>query len=145
MYQKILMPVVAIKESAASQKHAVDLAKKLGAELVLLQVITIAQTDEPFFQQVQVEIGSNAYKKKEQGEQYLKQLEEQLRADGITTYGHLIVSDKSEAKVINEHAAQEGCDLIVVPNENRTGVGSWFFNSIGEKVRRHASIPILFV
>lgn len=145
MYRKILVPVISAETTTPSQEHAINLAKKFNAEIVFLQVITVAQSDEPFFKQVQIEIGSRAYQEKEKGEKYLGQLEKRLRKDGTTTFGHLIISDKSEAEAITEHAMQEDCDLIVVPNENRTGVGRWFFNSLGEKVRRHASIPVLFV
>lgn len=145
MYRKILVPIVSAETPTPSQDHAIDLAKKLNADIVLLQVITIVQSDEPFFQQFQVEIGSKAYKKKEKAEKYLKKLEKKMRYDGITTYGHLIISDITEAEAITEHAIQEDCDLIIVPNENRAGIGRWFFESIGEKVRRHASIPVLFV
>ena len=145
MYRKILIPVISAETLTPSQEHAFDLAKKLNAEIVILQVITVVQSEESFFKQVQIEIGSRAYEEKEKGKKFLEQLEKRLRNDGMTSYGHLIISDKSEAEAITEHAVQEGCDLIVVPNENRAGVGRWFFSSLGEKVRRHASIPVLFV
>jgi nucleotide-binding universal stress UspA family protein len=145
MYRKILLPVISSEISTPHLQHAIRLAKNLNAEILLLQVITIAQSEEPFFQQVQVEIGSRAYNEKKKGQEFLNQLEKQLRNDGIPSHGHLIISDKTEAEAITEHALQEKCDLIVVPNENHTGIGRWLFSSLGEKVRRHASVPVLFV
>ncbi|RME89512.1 MAG: universal stress protein [Anaerolineae bacterium] len=145
MYRKILLPVEPPETTSSFLQHAASLARELGAHLLLLYVITIAQTNEPFFQQVQVEIGSKAYKKREEGQKFLERLKARLDDEGIPTDFHLTTTDKSEAEAITEHALQEGCDLIVLPNEHRGVIGRWLFGNLGEKVRRHAQVPVLFI
>ncbi len=145
MYRRILVPVALFESPPPALQHAVALAKVMGAELLLLQVITVVPSSEAFFQQVQVEIGSRAYKKKAEGEKFLKRMEQLLQEEGVSSQSHLVISDKSEAEIIAEYAEREACDLIVVPNDYHTGIGRWLFSSLGDKVRRHADVPVLFV
>jgi len=148
MYRKILVPVEGTDSSSAILNHAADLAKHVGAELIALQIIPVVPSEDYFFKQIQVEVGSAAQKAKAAAEAHLAQIEADLRAQGITASGHVAVSDKVEAEAIVTHAQENGCDLIVVPNRTHAGIGRWLFSSLGDKVRRRSAVskvPVLFV
>jgi nucleotide-binding universal stress UspA family protein len=148
MYRKILVPVEGTGSSSAFLNHAADLAKHVAAELVALQIITVVPSEDYFFRQIQVEVGSAAHKAKAAAKAHLAEVEANLRAQGITASGHVVVSDKVEAEAIVTHALENGCDLIVVPNQIHAGIGRWLFSSLGDKVRRRAGVskvPVLFV
>lgn len=145
MYRKILVPLVANDNSPAVLNHASNLTKRLQAELVLLYVITVVPSDDYFFKQIQVEVGSAAHKAKAVAEAHLAKVEADLRAQGVTATGELTITDKSEAEAIINYAQETNCDLVVVPNQTHTGIGRWLFSSLGEKVRRRSTVPVLFV
>ena len=145
MYRKILVPVEVNGSSSAVLDHAADLARHLGAELVVLQVITVVPSEDYFFKRIQVEVGSAAHRAQGAAEAYLAQVQTDLRAQGITASGHVVVSDKVEADAIVTYAQETGCDLIVVPNRASAGIGRWLFSSLGDKVRRRSAVPVLFV
>jgi nucleotide-binding universal stress UspA family protein len=148
MYRKILVPVEGKGASSAVLDHAADLARHLGAELVTLRVISVVPSEDYFFKQIQVEVGSAAHKAKATAEAHLAEVEANLRAQGIAASGHVVVSDQAEAEAIVTHAQENGCDLIVVPNQTHAGIGRWLFSSLGDKVRRRAGVskvPVLFV
>jgi nucleotide-binding universal stress UspA family protein len=145
MYRKILVPVEAKGSSSAALDHAADLARRLGAELVVLQVIPVVPAEDYFFKQIQVEVGSAAHKAKAIAEAHLAEVEANLRAQGIAASGHVAVSDSAEAEAIVAYAQETGCDLVVVPNQAHAGIGRWLFSSLGDKVRRRSAVPVLFV
>jgi nucleotide-binding universal stress UspA family protein len=125
--------------------HAQGLAESLGAELILLRVVTVIASDEAFFQQIQVEIGSSSARVKAEAEAQVGALERELRAQSIQAQGSVVVSDKSEAEAIVAYAESESCDLIVMPTFRQSTLSRWFLGSVAEKVRHRSSVPVLFV
>ena len=83
MYNKILVPLEGTQNDQAVLDHARLMAKNLGASLVLIQLYRVMKDNAPFFQKIQVEVGSMGYRKKEKGEVYLAELERSLNEDGI--------------------------------------------------------------
>jgi nucleotide-binding universal stress UspA family protein len=145
MYDKILVPLETKGASSTALDHAAELAKHLKAELIVLQVITVVPSENYFFKQIQVEIGSAAHKAEAAAKTHLADVEANLRAQGIEASGHVVVSDKVEAEAIATYAQKTGCDLIVVPSQTHTGIGRWLFSSLGEKLRRRSAVPVLYI
>jgi nucleotide-binding universal stress UspA family protein len=144
VYRKILVPLEP-REELIHLDYARDLAQRSGAELILLRVVTVMASDEAFFQQIQVEVGSAGAKTKAEAEEQTTLLERRLRARGLEARGAVIVSGKSEADAIAEYAATEACDLIVLPTYQQSALSRWFLGSLGDKVRQRSSVPVLFV
>jgi nucleotide-binding universal stress UspA family protein len=145
MYHKILVPLALDDAASAVLDHVISLAQRLQAELVPLHVITVVPVEDYFFKQIQVEEGSAAHKAKTVDAARLAEIEENVRLQGITVTGELIISDQPEAEAIVNYAHEAGCDLIVVPNQTHVGISRWLFSSLGEKVRRRSAVPVLFV
>lgn len=145
MYNKILVPLDGTQNDQAVLEHARLMAKNLGASLVLIQLYRVMKDNDPFFQKIQVEVGSMGYRKKEKGEVYLAELERSLNQDGIDVSKEFLLTTDPEAKAIVTYAEDQECDLIALSNRQRTGLGRWFSLSIEEKVKRRSSLPVLLV
>ena len=145
MYRKVLLPLDAGGIPAGVVSHAISLARGLDAAVLGLRVITVMPSEEPFFQKVQVEAGSRGAKLRDEAAALLGKLEEQFRDAGVPFTGEALVSDATEAEAIVQYAEDEGCDLILMPSQEQSAIGRWLMGNIGDKVRRRASMPVLFV
>ncbi len=151
MLNKIL---VAIDESASSEwafDTALDMAKALNAELLLVHVLDAFSFDSPMHHQLLVGsyarlIESSAQKECErewqQFEDRYDRLLEQRRADaeaaGVAVT-HLQIQGTPERKIC-EVAKTHNVDLIVTGNRDRTNQ-----NSISHYLTRHAPCSVTVV
>jgi nucleotide-binding universal stress UspA family protein len=145
MYKRILVPLEKAGGSEAHLWHALALASQVGAEVILLRVITVIPSDEYFFKRIQVEEGSSGAEHKTAAEEYLTQLERQLQDQGVAIDPATVISEKAEDEAIVEYATDADCDLIVLPNQRRSLVSRWLQGNVTAKVQRRSHIPILLV
>ena len=144
MYHKILVPLES-KTRLVNLDHARRLAEGLDAELVLLRVVRVMASEDAFFQQIQVELGSSSARAKAEAEAQATALERELRAQGLQVQAAVLVSDESEADAIVAYAESESCDLIVMSSYQQSALSRWFLGSVADKVRHRSSVPVLFV
>lgn len=78
-----------------------------------------------------------------EAEEYLKGLENDLRAKGLDVDTHVRYGD--DAEEILDHAALKEIDLIAMSTHGRSGVKRFFLGSVAEKVLRHAPKPVYLV
>jgi len=145
MYKKILVPLDGTKNDAEVLEHVTRLADVTGGTLLLIQLYRVIRSDDPFMERVQVEPGSAGHRAKEKAEVYLPELEKSIREKGIDVSTEFLTVHEPEADEIVKYAQDNDCDLIVLANAERTGLGRWFFSSIEEKVKRRSSLPVLMV
>ena len=145
MYKQILVPLEEGRYPQRSLDHARKLAAQLGANLVLLQVITVLPAGHEFDRRLQIEEGSRAARIKAAAEAELGQLKQDLRAQVVEASTAIVISEEPVAQAIVSYAEAHQCDLIVMPNQERSGISRWLFGSVGEKARRRSSVPVLFV
>ena len=94
---------------------------------------------------IQVEPGSSGARRKEEGEQFLSQAGEALRAAGVETLTKVVVSTVPPEQAILDLAREEGADLIVMATLPQSAVGRFLLGSVGDKVRHRSPVPVLFV
>lgn len=145
MYKKILVPLEGTENDKNILGHIRQLAKHVGAAVVLMQLHRVIKDDDPFMKGIQIEPGSSGYLKREKAEPYLAGLEKSFLEDGIDASSEFIVVTEAEADAIVQYAEQKECDLIALANQQSTGAGRWFFLNIEEKVKRRSSLPVLLV
>jgi nucleotide-binding universal stress UspA family protein len=145
MYERILVPLERRGAGEAHVQHAANLAASVGAEVILLSVITIVSSDEYVFKHIQLEAGSSGAQHKAEAEAQVTSLAGRLREQGLAVEPAVIVSEKAEDEAIVEYAAQTKCDLIVLPNQRRSLVSRWLQGNVPARVQRRSSIPILLV
>ncbi len=78
-----------------------------------------------------------------EAEQYLRQIEERLKAKGFEADSHVRYGD--DAEEILAHSNHNDVDLIAMSTHGRSGVKRWLLGSVAEKIIRHATKPIFLV
>jgi nucleotide-binding universal stress UspA family protein len=146
MYQNILIALEGKVTDEAALNHAMNLARETSASVTLFQVIVVA-ADSPggFGLQLQLELGSSGWRRRNKAEETLAKLEARLRLNGINVQTVLLVSDRGEADEIVDFADQHGYDLIVMAADGRPLWQRTLFGCPVDGVQRKASVPTLFV
>jgi nucleotide-binding universal stress UspA family protein len=112
------------------------LATDLKASIHLLQVVfarTFPGTDPT---EAEVAVVRKA-------EEYLKKMEEQLKAKGFKVDTHIRYGD--DAEEILDHASQKDVDLIAMTTHGRSGIKRFLLGSVAEKILRHSPKPVFLV
>jgi nucleotide-binding universal stress UspA family protein len=137
MYRKIL---VALENGEADKRllpHISELAKQVGAELLLLHVADgwAARNFE------QLKLAESAEMKADS--EYLERTAAQLRATGLPVDTLLALGNPPNEIV--KIAAQSGCDLIALASHGHKLIGDIVYGSTIDKVRHNTTIPLLVV
>ena len=142
MIGRILVPLdrSALAERALS--HAVEIAKRCGAELRLLHAW------EPF-PLPQGEFVENAVhdidqRQREEATQYFDGVADWIRG-GAGVVVETTLLDGSAAAVIHAEAVRWRADLIVMSTHGRTGWSRVWLGSVADRVVRHATTPVFLV
>jgi nucleotide-binding universal stress UspA family protein len=139
---KILYPTDFSECANEAQAVAVDLARKLDADLVLVQVLVEAPLySEGFISRRQVQTVYDAQRK--WSEDTLEALAERLRQSGIKTSCRVQAGAPHEEIV--RTAEEEHADMIVMGTHGRGGLNRMILGSVAERVIRLAPCPVLTV
>ncbi len=141
-YKTILVAVDFSEVSAVALKVAVDIAKRLGAQLKVVHVVQPQPVPLPLE-------GSAIY----MDEVQTWQLEEAEKSLAKFIQDHADPASVSITKIrsgvaateINQSAADIGADMIVLGTHGRTGLKHLLMGSIAESVLRVATVPVLCV
>ncbi|ACY19123.1 universal stress protein [Haliangium ochraceum] len=137
---KIAVGIDFSEESDAAAHQALDLARHVGAELVLLHVGTVrdhalhaAPAAHPSVQAFDAAVDEGVARDR----QRLEQMRERLRAQGVEI-SHA-VRDGFADTGLAEGATELGAELLVVGTHGRSGLKRFFLGSISERVARLSS------
>ena len=151
MYKKILLPTDGSENSKRANKHALWIADKSNADILVLYVIephfprlettlpisTLPTPDEQFYEEIRME-----------GKQIIdnfKQELDDLQCKGIcknVNLKTLIVEGKPSNEIINI-TNEENIDLIIMGASGRHGLDRFVLGSVTERVVREAKIPVM--
>ena len=146
MYHRILIALEGKETDEAVLAHVQTLARQVKARVTFLRVITVADDGGGGLgRQFQTEIGSSGWKRKNQAETYLSQLERRLRQGGLCVETALVIGSRSEADEIVSYAAENNCDLIAMASDSRPWYRRWIGGSPASGVQRKATVPTLFI
>lgn len=135
MIKHILVPVDFSEASLESFDHAVDLAKRYEAQILLMHVV------EPIYYAVpvaEVLAEQKAFARSE-----LERLAARLAARGVACHTLLCVGIP-HVEIVNA-ARGDAADMIVMTTHGRTGFSHLMMGSVAEKVVRTAECPVLTV
>jgi len=133
--QRILVPLDGSHCGENILPEVEGLASNLGAGICLLRV-TSAHTF-PGADPTEAEV-----KVVREAEEYLKSLEDQLKAKGFDVDTH--VRYGNEVEEILDHAAQKEIELIAMSRGHR-GLKHFLLGCVAEKVLHHAPKPVFLV
>jgi nucleotide-binding universal stress UspA family protein len=140
-FRRILIPTDFSEASRKALPHAAELARRYGAELVLMHAM------EPPIQPVSFGVGpvvvppiDDALRNK------VKESLEQLRREDLgKAQTRCLVREGRAYLEIVQAAQNEGCDLIVIATHGYTGLKHMLLGSTTERVVRTAHCPVLTV
>jgi nucleotide-binding universal stress UspA family protein len=149
MFRKILVAVDGSPTSNKGYKVAVDLAKSIGAKLVVLHVIDeravgIGLSASGFVAPAYVEDVIAALR--DAGRKVLAKAQREAQAKGQAIDAHLVESlGNGVAHTILAQAKKQKADLIVLGTHGRRGLARVVVGSDAETVLREAAVPVLLV
>ncbi len=137
MYKKIL---VALENGPADERllpHIGQLARQVGAELLLLHVADgwAARNFD------QLQLAESAEMKADS--EYLQDKAVQLRLTGLRVETLLALGNPPTE--IMKVAAESGCDLIALASHGHKLIGDLLYGSTIDKVRHNTTIPLLVI
>jgi nucleotide-binding universal stress UspA family protein len=137
MFKKILVGTDGSDSASKAVEHAAELAKAMGAELVVLTAYASPRSD----------VGStfgraDAYPGQEIGQAILRDAEKHLGKDLKIKS---VVREGDPAEGLIDVAEEEGVDLIVVGNKGMTGAKRFLLGSVPNQISHHAPSNVLIV
>lgn len=139
-----LVPLDFSKASEAALNHAVKIAKRNKAKLLLLHVISDSallvsapEGGTDFFLQLLRGLEENA-------KRLMKRVVDRKRLRP-GQYRSLIVRGGNPAEAIARHAKKARASMIVMGSHGRTGLQRFFLGSVAERTLRYAECPVLIV
>ena len=144
------MPLDATEEARAALPVAAGLAERVGASLLLLEMVRTADarlglaadvvsgalTDRTVF-------SAEVTAREQVVESYIAAVAEELAQQGLDV--SYAVGTGSESAGIVEAARRENVDLIVMATHARSALGRLVFGSVTDHVIRHAHVPVLAI
>lgn len=138
--KKILVPIDFSENSTKVLQHAVDMAGKSGARIVVMYVVEgidkYAGLSIPHISltEVEKELVQSA---KNKMELFLEEnLEPSVPHEGVVLNGDIV-------EEINNFAANEGVDMIIMGTHGYKGLEKVLFGSVAERIVKTAPCPVL--
>ena len=141
---KILVPVELVEETPPEVNYALQVAKQLAAELILVAVIDTAAAAS-MIRRVKMKHdrfeGFNDILVSE-AKAVLQGFVDQADECGVKAWGHATVSEEVEAQILKE-AIMQKVDLILVRSHGRSGLSRALLGSTAGEILKAAPCPVL--
>ena len=143
MYSRILVPTDGSDITRKAVNTAIDLARRLDAQLFAVSV------KEPFpysaMSEVQPIAPQEFYEAQEKvASDRVTAVVEAARAQKVAASGYTVES-LHPWEAILDHAKDKHCDLIVMASHGRRGVAALLLGSETQRVLLHSPVPVLVV
>lgn len=144
---KILVPIDESSQAAKAADYAGNLAKAVGAEILLITVVTLPRFTTPFIE------GTPSYtitdelleKDMKYAEGYLEPTARRIAATGVKVTSKIVKAEASVVNAICNTANDEKADLIIMGTTGMTGLKRILLGSISSGVVTYAHCPVLVV
>lgn len=140
--KKIVLPVDFSESTTTLLDHAVDFAKTINAEIMLIHIaasdIGFVIGDMGFQYFPEVEENEIKYELKE-----LKRLEDEVKAKGVACTH--ILKQGVPGDTILEYANEINADYIVLGSHGRSGMYDVFIGSLTKELTKKSTIPVLVI
>ncbi|MDW0194326.1 MAG: universal stress protein [Nitrososphaeraceae archaeon] len=147
--RRILVAVDGSKPSIDAVTQALDIAKKLGAELIALYVVSpdiryhyLEDTITPKLPEALKDVLMIAMQR---GEKHVDKVRQMARQKNIRVKTDVIVGISSVVKEIVDYAHKNKIDMIVVGSRGLSGIKKMLLGSVASGVVTYANCPVLVV
>jgi nucleotide-binding universal stress UspA family protein len=141
--KRLVVPLDGSEVAEKALPCAVELAKKMNLELILLRVYLMPGVAYP--------TGSYApdwklldQEMRQRASEYLEGKNKQLRNEGLERVSFRVVEGSAAEKII-EVARASPESLIAMSTHGASGIGRWVLGSVTERVMRHSDTAVLVV
>jgi nucleotide-binding universal stress UspA family protein len=141
MYGKILVPLDGSALAERAVRHAEEIARGSGSEILLLQAVNLPMPVIP--EAILVADAKWLDEAKRIALEYLDAVAAQSRTRGIRV--RTMVDDRPPADAILHVAERERAGLIVMSTHGRGGLGRMLMGSVAESVFHATSRPVMLV
>ena len=135
-FENILVPLDGSECAEMILPKVEKLAKDLKATIHLLQVVYAHTFPGADPTEAEVAVVRKA-------EEYLKKMEDQLKAKGFNADSHVRYGD--DAEEILDHVSQKDVDMVAMTTHGRSGIKRFLLGSVAEKILRHSPKPVFLV
>ena len=139
MYRSILVPVDGSLPSEQSLPYAVALARRSGASLQLAYVHTPLIVGEGVMY-----LGTPDVQLWEEENKYLLGIVDRLKKAGLEKVSAHVL-EGTIAQTLQEHALEEGSDLVVMTTHGRGPVSRFWLGSVADQLVHRLPIPLLLI
>jgi universal stress protein A len=140
--KKILVPIDFSEPSKKALKYAIPFAEQFGATITLIHVVE--QSEYPAFIPLKMEHDRLLLTAKEEAEQRLGQLHQQLFSRARLSK-KVIVQRGKPYEEIAKAARKMRADLIIIATHGFTGLKHVLLGSTAERVVRYSKCPVLTI
>lgn len=146
MFKHILLPTDGSPVSSKAVKRGIEFAKKIGARVTALHVVTAFR----FMADEGVMVLNPVLRKrfddegKARAQEILGAVAKQARAKGVRCATVSVSGDQSFQEIVAT-ARRSKCDLIMMASHGRRGISSLLLGSVTSKVLLHSKVPVLVV
>lgn len=139
MFERILVPLDRSSLAECVLPHAIALARCLDAQLLLLHVLSLPNTQD----RLRAVDSLEWQLRRAEAENYLKGVCARVTAAGVSCTMH--VSDGDAAEKIVECASEKAVGLVLIASHGQSGMSAWHVSSVVQKVlvRARASLMII--
>jgi nucleotide-binding universal stress UspA family protein len=143
--KSIIVPLDGSKLAESVLPRAIDLAKKLGLEIVLTRAYQLPLSAYPGADAAYIP-NQDAFLTAVRGEAsaYLEAKVNEIRGNGIEKVSFILLVGSGADEII-DLARTTPDNLIAMCTHGRSGVKRWALGSVTEKVVRHSGDPVLVV
>ncbi|MBL4849099.1 MAG: universal stress protein [Planctomycetes bacterium] len=135
---RILVPLDPTERAAAVLGPVGNLARLLGADLVLFRAVWVDPSDN------QIAYTRETESTRRTAERALEDEVRALRSRGVRATRRVVLDD-DPAEAILRAVDETDADLVVLTTPGRTGIRRWLFSSVAERVARKSARPVLVV
>nr|WP_319373121.1 universal stress protein [uncultured Methanobacterium sp.] len=147
MYQKILLPTDGSKFAEKAADHAIWIASKSGAEIIVLNVIEtsslVGLPAEDLIVRIKEMLKEEGRRSLERISEMVTEEEKELKIEDIKV--NLKTEEGSPADAILKTVEKENIDLVVMGTSGKHGLDRFLLGSVTEKVVRSVKCPVLAV
>jgi len=146
LIKRILVPLDGSKAAEQIVPHAEELARGMGAELILFQAhesFLGVISGEAMVTMSAEEIKEVNKHREEDAKAYLKTIAGTLREMGLTVSEVVVSGDPADA--ILNYAESNAVDIISMSTHGLSGIKRWVFGSVTDKVLHAGDMPVLVV
>ena len=144
MFKRILVPTDGSNEARAAGEQAIDLARTVGASIVVLYVAPEFPIEyfEDFVPPPETTRDMWQAGMRKAAERHFKRLQEAADAAGVALSTE-VVFDARPADAISAAARVHICDLIVMGPRGRGGIAAYLLGSVTMRVLGASRVPVL--